>query len=208
MTIPDYLPQLRTGTGATPKDGGCLVQVAGFLYDGESWTDRAACVHPALRSAGILVNDSLSKDGLRRLSLLAARISGSGTFVEDWSVEGKVRLHADLARWSAKSAAKSAAYAAESAAEYAAYAAKYAAEYAAYAAESAEYAAESAAYAAESAAYAAESAAYAAESAARDDALITFYTGLVDEFDRLTGRNSQPLTEEQGNAIRELIGAH
>lgn len=68
--IPDFLPVLRKGVGKTPKDGGSLTQVAGFLKDGYSWTDEPECVHPVLRPLSIVVNDDTSDAARPRLALL------------------------------------------------------------------------------------------------------------------------------------------
>lgn len=59
---PDLLPLLRKGIGKTPAEGGCLFQVASYLYDGESWADSTPCVHPTLRQTAIYVNDQVSED--------------------------------------------------------------------------------------------------------------------------------------------------
>lgn len=77
MNIPDFMPKLRRGAGPTPKDGGCLVQVASYLYDGESWTDRTPCVHPMLREVAIGVNDSVSDHARQGLLEFAPRLIGT-----------------------------------------------------------------------------------------------------------------------------------
>lgn len=76
MTIPAGLPLLRGGTGDTPKDGGCLVQVASYLRDGRSWTDDPAWLHPTIAIAAMAVNDRVP-DGWRPvLAPLAADLAG------------------------------------------------------------------------------------------------------------------------------------
>lgn len=62
MAIPDILPNLIAGEGDSPENGGCLLQVASFIYDGESWTDHPKCVHPLLIELGIWVNDETTDD--------------------------------------------------------------------------------------------------------------------------------------------------
>ncbi|WP_344313540.1 hypothetical protein [Fodinicola feengrottensis] len=221
---------IRKGVGATPKDGGCLVQVAGWLYDGKSWADDVTCVHPVLRSAGIRVNDAVSDGERHRLALMAPRISGSADAVADWSEQDSKVLNVRLAVWCARQAlpfvresdrrvcetaitaaehwcesptAAAAAYAANAAnaAANAAYAANAAAANAAaaYAANAAAYAAAAAAYAANAAAYAANAAAYAA------NAKVDLYIGLVDEYDRLTGRVTKQMTREDWNRVRTVM---
>lgn len=231
MTIPDFLPFLRKGVGDTPADGGCLMQVAGFLYDVHSWRDDVACVHPVLRRAGIAVNDGVADADRRRLSLAAARIAGSADAVADWSDEQRHVLDVRLAAWCARSVlgqvrtqdrqvAEAAIRAAEAWADcpcgkhadaaYAAHAAwaANAADAAAYAADAAAYAADAAAKAAADAAHAAYAAVAAAAARAADTAdPVDWYFALIDEYDRLVGRTSEPLTPEQGEAVRALSEA-
>ena len=46
------VPWLRSGTGSTPNDGGCIMQVIDWL-DSAGWSDSPACVHPAI--GGVLI---------------------------------------------------------------------------------------------------------------------------------------------------------
>lgn len=78
MHIPDLMPLLRRGAGKTPATGGCLVQVASYLYDGKSWNDDTPCVHPILRDVAIGVNDHVSEDYRPKLAPLAADLVGTG----------------------------------------------------------------------------------------------------------------------------------
>lgn len=88
MTIPDYLPMLIKGTGNTPLEGGCLVQIANWLHDPELWTDQAICVDRVLAHWAIMINDLLDDDHRRQLSLLAPRLAG--TKISDRGVELEV----------------------------------------------------------------------------------------------------------------------
>lgn len=94
MQIPDFMPQLRKGAGATPQDGGCLVQVAGFLADGVSWTDKTPCVHPLLSDAAIRVNDIVNEEVRQSLLPLAPRLVGTGNAFGSEADPGK-----GLGRW-------------------------------------------------------------------------------------------------------------
>jgi len=100
MTVPDLLPLLRKGTGNTPADGGCLVQLASYLNDGHSWTDATPCVHPVLRSLAIRVNDETSDENRHLLAQLAARLVGTGPEPSD-PHEARV-LQVRLAVWAGR----------------------------------------------------------------------------------------------------------
>ncbi len=77
-SVPTGLPLLRRGAGATMRDGGCFVQVAGYLADGHSWSEYATSVHPVIRAAGIRCNDMMSDAARPRLAPLAADAAGTG----------------------------------------------------------------------------------------------------------------------------------
>ena len=77
-SVPTGLPLLRRGAGATMRDGGCFVQVAGYLADGHSWSEYATSVHPVIRAAGIKCNDMMSAAVRPRLAPLAADAAGTG----------------------------------------------------------------------------------------------------------------------------------
>ena len=235
-TTPDLMPLLRKGTGETPADGGCLVQVAGYLADGHSWVDDTPCVHPVLRLLAIVVNDLVSDVVRPRLAVVAPDLIGTGPGPD--GVEGRV-LAVRLAVWCARQVldlcpdrgvALAAIVAAEewadcpcdrhAASAGAAYAAANAydvgggvrdAAYAAWDAEAAAYAARAAAYAAwdaEDAAYAAvRAAAYADSGAVSDVRLAGLLTGAVAEHRRLTGHHPPPTDSARWDAICNLIGA-
>lgn len=82
MTAPLILPILRSGAGSSPLAGGCLMQLVAYLSDGRSWTDSPACVHPYLRAAAISVNDRVSDEARPALALLAPRFIGTAEFAE------------------------------------------------------------------------------------------------------------------------------
>ena len=213
--IPDYLPVLASGAHESPKDGACVMEYVSLLA-GEEWSDSPACTHPVLASMARAVNDSLPDDRRQELVPLIGRLFGTADTREDATQRQvlSVRLAAwcarqvlDLApdREKALAAIEAAeAWADEPTAERAANAAYAAAHAAANAAHAAAYAAYAAAYAAAPAAYAAHAAAYAARAvayAASDP--VALLTGLLDEYDRLTGRTeSEPVDLAHLQALR------
>ncbi len=85
------LPKLRSGTGKTPGDGGCIMQVADYLWSG-GWTDNPECVHPVLRSMAIRVNDGLDDEGRQELWPLINRLMGTAIVDDKKSREIGIRL--------------------------------------------------------------------------------------------------------------------
>ena len=77
MTL-DSVPFLRSGTGSTPSEGGCVLQVADWIHRRE-WTDSPPCVHPVLRSFAITVNDRLPDDERQKLLDLIPRLLNTNT---------------------------------------------------------------------------------------------------------------------------------
>ena len=205
--IPTGLPTLSHGSHS-PNDGRACVMEMVALLAGEKWTDSPSCTHPVLAAMARNVNDRLPDSERHRLVPLIGRLFGTaptGTGHEQkvlsvrlavWSAREVLPLVRESDREVCRKAIEAAeawadgtgtAYAAKAAA-YAAYAAARSA-YAAYAAVESAANAANAAYAAAYAAYAAEkSAANAAANAAESDALVPVLTGLIDEYDRLTGR--------------------
>jgi hypothetical protein len=98
-SVPTGLPLLRRGAGATMRDGGCFVQVAGYLADGHSWSEYATSVHPVIRAAGIKCNDMMSAAARPRLAPLAGDAAGTGP--EPSGVAGQV-LTVRLLAWVAQ----------------------------------------------------------------------------------------------------------
>lgn len=74
---PEFRPLLRKGTGVTRRHGGCLMQVAGYLADGVSWTDRPSTADEALGSFGISLNDYADDEGRQELLPYAPRLGMS-----------------------------------------------------------------------------------------------------------------------------------
>ena len=193
----DSVPYLRSGTGATPKDGGCVLQIVDWITR-HQWTDEPPCVHPVLRKLAIRANDALDDPRRQALLDLIPRLMHTATKDRRVSVGLAVycaravlplyeaRYPGDLRPRRAIEAAESGADAAR-AAVYAAYAAAAAAgAAAAVAADAAAYAAYAAyADAARAAAYAADAAGAAAAAAAPGP--LALLLGCLDEYDRLTG---------------------
>lgn len=75
--VPDYVPMLIKGLSENPQSGGCVVQIANWLYDPTLWTDEPHCVDYVLANAAIIVNDLVDDDHRRQLALLAPRLSGT-----------------------------------------------------------------------------------------------------------------------------------
>ena len=90
----NQVPWLRSGTGATPKDGGCIMQVIDWIHRNQ-WTDRPPCVHPVIQRLAIRANDSLPDDQRQKLLDLAPRMMGTAS--EDTRLS--VQLAVFCARW-------------------------------------------------------------------------------------------------------------
>lgn len=197
--IPEGMPTLSAGAHE-PGDGKACVMEYVALLAGESWTDSPACTHRVLARMAQAVNDRLPDERRHELVPLIGRLFGTAETGTDH--ERKV-LSVRLACWSARQvlhlardrgAAERAIEAAEAwtrgeatdaecrSAADAAYA------YAAAAGDAAAAAAyASAADATYASAHAASVAAGAADAASAAD-LVGLLTGLLDEYDRLTGR--------------------
>ena len=219
MSTPDFMPILSKGAHDEGSGQACVMEMVSFLA-GEEWSDSPSCTHPVLARMAQVVNDRLPDAERHRLVPLIGCLFGTGeTGTEHERKVLSVRLACWCARqvldlapdrpvalaaieaaegWVAGTVSEEechAAYAANAA--YATYAAAYAnATYATYAyatyATAAAYAAAnanaaSAAYAAATAA--AANAAYAANANAAAN-LIDLLTGVLDEYDRLTGRTN------------------
>lgn len=199
MSTPDFMPILSKGAHPDPSEGACVMEMVSFLA-GEEWSDTPSCTHPVLARMAQVVNDRLPDAERHRLVPLIGRLFGTG---ESGTEHERKVLSVRLACWCARqvldlapdrSVALAAIEAAEgwvagtvSEEECRTYATAYDAAYAYSAAYATAYAAAySTAYAAAySAAYAA--AAYSAAYSAAN--LIDLLTGLLDEYDRLTGRS-------------------
>ena len=160
----DFMPVLSSGAHNSPQDGACVMEYISLLA-GEDWSDTPSCTHPALAKAAQIVNDRLYNNNRYLIVPLIGRLFGTADVGTD---EERKRVSVGLAQWCAAAnatAATNAAYAADAA--DAAYAAAYAAN------------------ATAATAYAAAAAAVAAATK-----LVSFLSNLIDEYDRLTGRES------------------
>ena len=206
-TIPDFMPVLACGKHKSPTDGACLMEYVSFLA-GERWTDLPLTTHPVLARAAQGVNDALLDRDRHLLLPLISGLMGTSAGSDD-----KV-LHVRLAVWAARQVAhlnadprvEAAIVAAEAwcdtpdrahatAAWKAARAARAAGGGAAATSVAAGRAAYAASWAADAAAvyHADATYAYAAVSAVTDPpARVQFLAGLIDEYDRLTGRTTRP----------------
>jgi hypothetical protein len=72
------VPWLRNGSGATPSDGGCVMQVIDWLSS-DGWTDRPKCVHPYLRHLAIMANDALVDGERQKLVDLIPRLMNTAS---------------------------------------------------------------------------------------------------------------------------------
>ena len=168
----DGLPTLSAGAHE-PGDGKACVMEYVALLAGESWTDSPACTHPVLARAAQRVNDGLPDDERHLLVPLIGRLFGTA---ESGSDHERRVLSVRLAVWCARQVMRPGDDASRRAIE----AAEGWCEGRVTAQEC--QAAAAAAYAAAYTADAAYAAAYAATATA------ALLTGLLDEYDRLTGR--------------------
>ena len=214
MLTPDFMPVLSAGAHDNPKEGACVMEMVSFLA-GEDWSDRPACTHPVLAEMARSVNDRLPDDERQKILPLMGRLFGTA---ETGTDRERHVLRVRLAAWCARQVldlapdrgvALAAVVAAEGwcdglvtaaecrAAADAANAAN--AANAAYAANAAN--AANAAYAANAAA----NAAYAAN-AANAASLLPLLSGLIDEYDRLTGRTEhRQISEADHHQLADLL---
>ena len=176
MSAPDFLPVLSRGAHTSPKAGACAMEYVSFLA-GEEWSDSPACVHPVIAAMARSVNDRLGDEERQTLLPLLARTMGTAPTGTD---EEQCRLSVALAVWSAEQVTHQAQTAATRAARAAAAcAARAAAAHQTFAA-----------------------AAYAGAAAADPSGLLS---GLLDEYDRLTGRTERPaLTDDDLRRLAAL----
>ena len=169
-TVPEFMPVLSSGGHDSPAEGACVMEYVSLLA-GEEWSDSPACTHPVLAAMARRVNDLLPDERRGELVPLIGRLFGTADTRDDEAA--RRALSVSLAEWSARQVAhlRSHAYASVDAA-YAVTdaAAAYAVTYAA---------------AANAAANAAHYAASAVDHGGED--LVALLTGLLDEYDRLTG---------------------
>ena len=97
--LPAGLPDLISGAGDSPEEGGCVMQAAAWLAsNGEQWTDAPACVHRVLRRVAINVNDSVSTATRRQLWPLIPRLLGTAS----GDRKADIRTGIALAVWAAE----------------------------------------------------------------------------------------------------------
>ena len=207
MTAPDFLPVLAAGSHLNPAAGACVMEYVSLLA-GERFSDTPSCTHPVLAAMAQVVNDRLSNADRPLLVPLIGRLFGTaetGTPLERQQLS--VRLAVWCARevlplvrpedqqvcataidaaetWANNPSAANATTAATSATS-------------AYANANAAYAANATTAAAAYAAAAAAAAAYAHTAFG-----IGFLTGLLGEYDRLTGRtDTLPHAAERAQAL-------
>ena len=228
MTSPEFLPVLSSGSHDSPHEGACVMEYVSLLA-GEAWSDTPSCTHPVLARAAQVVNDGLTNSERPALVPLIGRLFGTAEVGSDperqvltvrllvWSarqvqhlVASKDQVVCDEAiaaaqAWASEPNATNKEQAARTAnAAYTAYnlaagaASAVAANAAANAAGAAAGNATSAAYT-HTASTSAISAAYAHTASG-----IGFLTGLLDEYDRLTGRtdtDTDPDAAERAQAL-------
>lgn len=90
--VPEYVPMLVRGVTSTPRDGGCLVQIANWLADPQSWTDEPLCVEPILAECAIRINDAVDDEARHSLALLAPRLAGTVITDPDTALDVMIRL--------------------------------------------------------------------------------------------------------------------
>lgn len=87
------VPFLRKGTGATPTDGGCVMQIVDWVAQ-HRWTDSPACVHLLIRSYAIGLNDALSDEPRQRLLGLIPKMMNTAYYRNgriDPEVDGRLQ---------------------------------------------------------------------------------------------------------------------
>lgn len=91
-TIPDALPTLSKGSHKPHEGLACVMEYVSVLA-GEAWTDQPKCTHPALAQMAILTNDWLD-DRTRSLMIpLIGRLFGTRRGTND------KRINRRLAYW-------------------------------------------------------------------------------------------------------------
>ena len=186
MTAPEFLPVLSAGSHASPKEGACIMEYVSLLA-GEPWSDRPSCTHPVLAAAARQVNDSLPDSERQRLVPLIGRLFGTAETGTDH--ERRV-LSVRLAVWSARQVLHLVGPDRQAACRTAV--------------DTAEAWADGRATQDECRTAAVYAAVAAAVRDARGDAKIGFLTGLLDEYDRLTGRHATTLTDEQYATLTQV----
>lgn len=90
--VPEYVPMLVRGVTSTPRDGGCLVQIANWLVDPHTWTDEPVWVEPILAECATRINDAVDDEARQGLALLAPRLAGTVIIDRETSLDVSIRL--------------------------------------------------------------------------------------------------------------------
>ena len=98
MHVPDLMPVLSKGSHASPADGACVMEMVSYLA-GEEWSDSPACTHPVLARAAQVVNDRLPDSERHLLVPLIGRLFGTAAPADEH--EAHV-LSVRLAVWCAR----------------------------------------------------------------------------------------------------------
>jgi hypothetical protein len=72
----EAVPYLIAGSGTSPKDGGCIMQIIDWI-DRHGWSDSPPCVHSDLVGWAICANDNLDDAKRQQLLDLAPRLMGT-----------------------------------------------------------------------------------------------------------------------------------
>lgn len=162
------VPVLSAGSHNPGEGKACFAELASWLRD-EEWSDHPKCMHPVIAAAGRTVNDLMGDAERQRLLDLLPRALDTAS--------DDPHLAVALAAWSAEQARRSGGPYASSASR------------AVSAALSVAHLGRLSSYAGSAASYAGSAAVYAVQSLHRAGAdLYAFFSGLLDEYDRLTGR--------------------
>jgi len=74
----NQVPFIRSGVGVNPNDGGCIMQIIDWIST-SGWTDQPECVHPVIRELAIYINDKSNDQERQRLLDLTSRMMGTNT---------------------------------------------------------------------------------------------------------------------------------
>lgn len=164
-TIPDYMPVLSSGAHTNPSEGGCLMEYVSLLA-GEPWSDNPACTHRALASAARRVNDYVSDESRHLLVPLIGRLFGTAPA---GTAQERKTVALGLAAWAARRVGRE---------QWGTTACPADIHWAGVTASAVSAVVQDYWGVADTTV------------AARDGALVAYLTGLLDEYDRLTGRTA------------------
>lgn len=80
--VPDFMPVLSPGLHVDPSQGACLMEYVSLLA-GERFSDRPSCTHPTLAHAARMVNDALRDRDRHLLVPLIGRLIGTSGHDDD-----------------------------------------------------------------------------------------------------------------------------